>query len=305
MLSKQIINIVIRMIQTRKFTYREIEKITSVSKSTIGNWKKQIPTGYVSKKHKNTNEIIEIIKFIYSTNNFFTLFEIQKYLKENRNIICSVELIRVLILKNVKLSYKKCKYANFKDENKLKQQKYEHHMRMTNLLKTKRLIASIDEIGFNTRMQPIYGWSKKGERKYIKYKLDSSINKSACSCITSKGQIYYNIIDKAYKTNTFFDFFKSLKLPKGTIILIDNAVIHKNKMISNYAKDKCWELLFIPPYSPCFNPIENVFSVIKHKYRKCKDIKMSFKEATKSVIINCINRCIKKTTNLDEIYNNS
>ena len=38
---------------------------------------------------------------------------------------------------------------------------------MKELLKTNKLIASIDEIGFVNNLNPLYAWSKKGKKKYI------------------------------------------------------------------------------------------------------------------------------------------
>ena len=102
-----------------------LEKITSVSKSTISIWSKNIKTeGYKSRKHKNTNEIIETIKFIIKTNVFVTISEIQTYLKKNRNIECSRELIRILMKTNMSLSYKKCKYEYFKMRVKLENEHF-------------------------------------------------------------------------------------------------------------------------------------------------------------------------------------
>ena len=262
-------------------------------------------TGYKSRKHKNTIEIIETIKYIYAINDFFTISDIKKYLENKRNIICSTELIRVIIKKELLLRYKKCKYEYFKNENKLKEQTYAHHIRMTRLMKKKRLIASIDEIGFTLKLNPIYAWSKKGIKKYIKNKLVDG-KKSTSACITSNGDIYYKTIDNAFKTVTFFEFFKSLKFPKGTIITIDNASIHKSKIIKNYAIQQGWELIFIPPYSPCFNPIENVFSAVKHHFRLHKSIDEAFKVgANSSIIKNSIKRSLDKVLDITQIYSKS
>lgn len=282
-----------------------LEKITSVSKSTISIWSKNIKTeGYKSRKHKNTNEIIETIKFIIKTNDFVTISEIQTYLKKNRNIECSRELIRILMKTNMSLSYKKCKYEYFKNESKVRERTLQHHLQMKELLKTNKLIASIDEIGFVNNLNPLYAWSKKGKKKYIKHNLVDG-KKSSCACITSKGNIFYKTIDKSFKTLSFFEFFKSLQLPINTIILIDNASIHKSKIIKEYAISKSWFLIFIPPYSPCFNPIENVFSSVKHHCRKYKSIDDAFKKATLNTIQNSINRCISKTLDINQIYERS
>lgn len=161
-------NIVLNLYKTYLYTLRMLEKITSVSKSTISIWSKNIKTeGYKSRKHKNTNEIIETIKFIIKTNDFVTISEIQTYLKKNRNIECSRELIRILMKTNMSLSFKKCKYEYFKNESKVRERTLQHHLQMKELLKTTKLIASIDEIGFVNNLNPLYTWSKKGKRNIL------------------------------------------------------------------------------------------------------------------------------------------
>ena len=49
---------------------------------------------------------------------------------------------------------------------------------------------------------------------------------------------------------------------------MDNSSLHTTKLITDTLQNKKFESLFIPPYSPDCNPIENVFSVIKNRYRK-------------------------------------
>jgi transposase len=49
---------------------------------------------------------------------------------------------------------------------------------------------------------------------------------------------------------------------------MDNASIHKTKLIQDFTLSRQQSLLFIPPYSPECNPVENVFSMIKNDFRK-------------------------------------
>jgi transposase len=80
---------------------------------------------------------------------------------------------------------------------------------------------------------------------------------------------------------------------------MDNVSFHKSQIIKNTSKDKNYNLLFIPPYTPECNPIENVFSVVKNSYRKrntnlslnhIENIKLSFDELDKSSFQRCFNR---------------
>ena len=48
-------------------------------------------------------------------------------------------------------------------------------------------------------------------------------------------------------------------------ILLDNAAIHKTPSVRAACQDKGYRLLFTPPYSPEFNPIEMVFGARGHR----------------------------------------
>jgi transposase len=49
---------------------------------------------------------------------------------------------------------------------------------------------------------------------------------------------------------------------------MDNASIHKTKTILETLESKQFIPIYIPPYTPECNPIENIFSVVKNRFRK-------------------------------------
>jgi transposase len=56
-------------------------------------------------------------------------------------------------------------------------------------------------------------------------------------------------------------------LSKGEVVILDNLGSHKGKPARNAIRAKGAHLLFLPPYSPDLNPIEQVFAKIKHLIR--------------------------------------
>jgi transposase len=78
---------------------------------------------------------------------------------------------------------------------------------------------------------------------------------------------YYCV--ECYKQNTdseFFErWFKSClleKIPKGCTVILDNAPFHRKKVLRKIARGKA-RLLFLPAYSPDYNPIEKTWSNMK------------------------------------------
>jgi transposase len=74
----------------------------------------------------------------------------------------------------------------------------------------------------------------------------------------------------------FATFLDALDLPNGTVIMLDNVAFHHSKIAKVAADKKGFELLFTPPYSPWFNPIEEVFSIVKRAFYKNWSIKDAF-----------------------------
>jgi transposase len=279
---------------------RKVESLTSVSKSTISRWNlcKENVKKY---KYKNKNKvplIIDSIRIVYKMNIYFTIKDVIDYVKKKMKINVSYKLVRCLLKKDMNLTYKKCKYSNYVNEYKLKLKTIEFH----SLFKkhyNNNLVVSIDEIGFSKRLNPLYSWSSKGKTKYIKNKIESVKNRntSVCSCITSDGDIKYEISNKPFNRELFLSFLQNLDFPKGTILLIDNVSFHHSKIVKEYINEKGWISLYTPPYSPWFNPIENIFGIIKNQYRKNKNIIVSFSYVNSSHITKTINSTINKILN--------
>jgi hypothetical protein len=66
----------------------------------------------------------------------------------------------------------------------------------------------------------------------------------------------------------FADFMADLPFPRGTVIVLDNASIHKCAASRQIAAEHGYKLLFTPPYTPEFNPVEMMFGTIKNKFYK-------------------------------------
>lgn len=57
----------------------------------------------------------------------------------------------------------------------------------------------------------------------------------------------------------------SMPYPPGTIMLMDNCQIYKN--LDDVFEAKGYQMMFLPPYSPMFQPVELAFSKIKGLFR--------------------------------------
>jgi len=63
------------------------------------------------------------------------------------------------------------------------------------------------------------------------------------------------------------------------IVVIDNASFHKSKKAEALIEAAGCKLIFLPPYSPDFNPIEHHWSALKNAIRKAAFLASDFFEA--------------------------
>jgi transposase len=80
-----------------------------------------------------------------------------------------------------------------------------------------------------------------------------------------------------------------LELRKGDIVVMDNLGSHKGTSVRAAIEAAGAKLLYLPPYSPDFNPIENAFSKLKALLRKAA-------ERTVEGLWNAIGRCLDRFT---------
>lgn len=63
--------------------------------------------------------------------------------------------------------------------------------------------------------------------------------------------------------NLWTEHFLCKVLRPNSTLIYDNAAFHKKDQLEAIAKKYGHHILFLPPYSPDFNPIENDFAIIK------------------------------------------
>ncbi len=90
-----------------------------------------------------------------------------------------------------------------------------------------------------------------------------STNEKCIACISPTTPVYFMQLNSNVNGDVFADFINGLSYPKGTNVVMDNASIHKTEKVLKTIQEKGYNVHFIPPYSPDFNPIKNVFGIIK------------------------------------------
>jgi transposase len=124
----------------------------------------------------------------------------------------------------------------------------------------------LDESGINLSMVRRLARALKGERAYGERPSRRGKNVSVISAVSLKGVIAQWSALGAVDGITFEAFIARKLVPqlwKGAIVIMDNCSIHKAPEIEALLQDAGARLIYLPPYSPDFSPIENAWSKLK------------------------------------------
>ena len=145
----------------------------------------------------------------------------------------------------------------------------------------------IDETGIQTQMYRQYARSKRGKRVNIRIsgKRHARIGLVAAQC--EGALLAPHTYSGTMKASVFEDWFEEellKKLPKDHVIIMDNAAFHKKEVLYQIAKKYSQRLIFLPPYSPEYNPIEHTWSALKRKVAGCVHLYDSVSQALDAVL---------------------
>lgn len=137
----------------------------------------------------------------------------------------------------------------------------------------KRLVF-IDESGFDLAMAPLYARALKGQRAYGRVPKNRGENSSLIATLSlDEGISAAMTVEGAVDGLAFGVYVREVLVPTlrpGQIVVLDNLQMHKNQAVREAIEAQGCEVLFLPSYSPDFNPIEQTFSKLKTFVRKRK-----------------------------------
>lgn len=100
-----------------------------------------------------------------------------------------------------------------------------------------------------------------GTRSVDKTPLNTLANTTILSSVRINGETAYTTYSGGTTGDKFVEYLKNVLIPTlkdGDVIVMDNMRSHYVKKVSEIIEqsDKYLSLLYLPPYSPDFNPIE-------------------------------------------------
>lgn len=133
-------------------------------------------------------------------------------------------------------------------------------------------IVYVDESGFERHSHRLCGWGPRGEKVHGECSGNKRPRTSLIAARRKRTLLAPMLFEGTADTELVDQWVETQLLPQlapGSTIVFDNARFHNRKNLTAIAGKNGHHLLFLPPYSPDFNPIENDFANIK-KQRQFK-----------------------------------
>jgi transposase len=132
-------------------------------------------------------------------------------------------------------------------------------------------LVFVDECGVHTSLAPIHGYAPKGERLWLSVPRNRGKNTTLFSSISLSGMGPSLAVEGATTARVFESYVDQVLIPslrRGQIVVMDNLGAHRPKRVRELIEEAGCELLYLPAYSPDYNPIEEAFSKVKNLLRK-------------------------------------
>jgi transposase len=134
-------------------------------------------------------------------------------------------------------------------------------------------LVFVDEVGTNVSLLPLYAWSRKGKRAFGSAPRNWGKNVTLLASITRRGLGECLAVEGSMTRDVFETYLEQVLPPTlsaGRVVVTDNLSSHKGGRVKEIVEARDCELLYLPPYSPDFNPIEQAFAKIKELLRRAE-----------------------------------
>jgi transposase len=156
-------------------------------------------------------------------------------------------------------------------------------------------LVFVDEMGSNTSLAPVHAWAPRGERARCSVPRNRGKNTTLLASMTSEG-VGPCVAVVGSTTAAVFEAYVEWALAPALrprqVVVMDNLGAHKGERVRELIEGRGCEVLFLPPYSPDLNPIEEAFSKVKALLRQAG-------ARTREALIEAMGRALDAVTTKD------
>lgn len=258
--------------QNELVSQRQLAKRFGVALSVVSRLLKQYyETGQLAPKQRPGRpktlkaELVQVVQELVTAQPDITLGELCQALNAREGVLVSKSTM-CRVIKQLNLTKKKKSLHPTEKESERVQLLRRDYWKEVRDVPVQDLIF-IDESGVNLGLIRLLAWALRGQRAYGKQPKRSK-NVSIVAALSLKGVVASAVILGAFNGLSFEAFIATRLVPNlrpGACVVMDNCSIHKDKdgEIRRLIEEAGARLVYLPPYSPDFSPIENFWSKVK------------------------------------------
>ena len=132
-------------------------------------------------------------------------------------------------------------------------------------------LVFVDESGFRLGSSPRFGWAPRGQDAPGKHIHGAWKTITMIGALALDGFRGFMTIDAGTSADVFIAFVEQQLAPNlkpGDIVVMDNLSAHKTSLVVAAIRAVGADVLFLPPYSPEYNPIERAWAKLKDFVRR-------------------------------------
>lgn len=155
----------------------------------------------------------------------------------------------------------------------------------------RRRLVFTDETGFHLAMTRRFGRAPRGERVRQRVPRKRGTNVTLVGALALRGWVAALSFSGSVDREAFDAFVTELLAPRlrrADVVLLDNLRVHHASDVEDAVREAKARVLWLPPYSPDFSPLENCWSKVKavvkgREPRTASDLDTALTEALASV----------------------
>lgn len=132
-------------------------------------------------------------------------------------------------------------------------------------------LVFVDESGATIMLTPAYGRAPRGQRCLGRVPRNWGLRTTLLAAMTLDGITASFLVDGATDRQVFDTYVERVLVPTlrpGQVVVWDNLSAHKSSRARAAIEAAECTVVFLPAYSPDFNPIEQAFSKVKTGLRR-------------------------------------
>jgi transposase len=213
-------------------------------------------------------------------------------LKQRGGFRCSLKTLWYALDRLGLTRKKKSPHAEQRDRPDV-QAKRQGFRREVEAIATKRLVF-VDETGVTTTMTPAYGRAPRGQR-VVDSVPASWETVTVIAALGREGVRAPVVFPGSTDTEVFQEYVDQVLVPElheGDVVVFDNIKPHLTAAVAESIEAAGAEVLPLPPYSPDYTPIEEMFSKLKQGLRRAK-------ARTKDEVVDAVGEVLRRVTHQD------